>query len=304
VPEQVGPIDPDPMHRESHRRGRLRYMRYMMDTEHRRANRAMWDERVDLHVESDLYNVPGFLAGQCRLRDFEPGELGSVEGRTLLHLQCHFGLDTLSWARRGAIVTGIDFSEPAIEAARKIARHADIPATFEVCDVYETAATLDRTFDIVYTGLGALCWIPDLDAWAREIVRLLVPGGTFYMSEFHPFTDVFGEDDLVVTESYFDDGRPFRDETSGTYSDRSAKTSNNLSYSWTHPLSRVITALLKVGLTLDSFAEHEYTVFPRFSALSATPGTDIFRFPNDHPRLPMMYSIRMGWNGDRDNLRM
>jgi SAM-dependent methyltransferase len=279
-------------------------MRYMMDTEHRRANRAMWDERVDLHVESDLYNVPGFLAGQCRLRDFEPGELGSVEGRTLLHLQCHFGLDTLSWARRGAIVTGIDFSEPAIEAARKIARRADIPATFEVCDVYETAATLDRTFDIVYTGLGALCWIPDLDAWAREIVRLLVPGGTFYMSEFHPFTDVFGEDDLVVTESYFDDGRPFRDETSGTYSDRSAKTSNNLSYSWTHPLSRVITALLKVGLTLDSFAEHEYTVFPRFSALSATPGTDIFRFPNDHPRLPMMYSIRMGWNGDRDNLRM
>lgn len=275
-----------------------------MDTEHRRANRAMWDERVDLHVESDLYNVPGFLAGQCRLRDFEPGELGSVEGRTLLHLQCHFGLDTLSWARRGAVVTGIDFSEPAIEAARKIARHADIPATFEVCDVYETAATLDRTFDIVYTGLGALCWIPDLDAWAREIVRLLVPGGTFYMSEFHPFTDVFGEDDLVVTESYFDDGRPFRDETSGTYSDRSAKTSNNLSYSWTHPLSRVITALLKVGLTLDSLAEHEYTVFPRFSALSAAPGTDIFRFPDDHPRLPMMYSIRMRWNGDRDNLKM
>lgn len=264
----------------------------------------MWDERVDLHVESDLYNVPGFLAGQCRLRDFEPGELGSVEGRTLLHLQCHFGLDTLSWARRGAVVTGIDFSEPAIEAARKIARHADIPATFEVCDVYETAATLDRTFDIVYTGLGALCWIPDLDAWAREIVRLLVPGGTFYMSEFHPFTDVFGEDDLVVTESYFDDGRPFRDETSGTYSDRSAKTSNNLSYSWTHPLSRVITALLKVGLTLDSIAEHEYTVFPRFSALSAAPGTDIFRFPDDHPRLPMMYSIRMRWNGDRDNLKM
>ena len=269
----------------------------MMDTEHRRANRAMWDERVDLHVESDLYNVPGFLAGQCRLRDFEPDELGSVEGRTLLHLQCHFGLDTLSWARRGAIVTGIDFSEPAIEAARKIARHADIPATFEVCDVYETAATLDRTFDIVYTGLGALCWIPNLDAWAREIVRLLVPGGTFYMSEFHPLTDVFGEDDLAVTESYFDDGRPFRDETSGTYSDRSAKTSNNLSYSWTHPLSRVITALLKVGLTLDSFAEHDYTVFPRFTALSAAPGTDVFRFPEGHPRLPLMYSIRMRFDG-------
>ena len=269
----------------------------MMDTEHRRANRAMWDERVDLHVESDLYNVPGFLAGQCRLRDFEPDELGSVEGRTLLHLQCHFGLDTLSWARRGAIVTGIDFSEPAIEAARKIARHADIPATFEVCDVYETAATLDRTFDIVYTGLGALCWIPDLDAWAREIVRLLVPGGTFYMSEFHPFTDVFGEDDLAVTESYFDDGRPFRDETSGTYSDRSAKTSNNLIYSWTHPLSRVITALLKAGLTLDSFAEHDYTVFPRFTALSAAPGTDVFRFPEGHPRLPLMYSIRMRFDG-------
>ena len=269
----------------------------MMDKKHLDANRSMWDDRVDIHVTSDLYNVAGFLDGQCRLREFEPDEIGSVDGQTLLHLQCHFGLDTLSWARRGAIVTGIDFSEPAIHAAREISQRADIAATFEVCNVYETAASLDQRFDIVYTGLGAICWLPDLDAWAREIVKLLKPGGTFYMSEFHPVTDIFGEHDLAVAESYFDEGRPYRDETGGTYTDRDAATSRNLNYSWTHPLSHVITALLKVGLTLESLVEHDYTVFPRFSALSAAPGTDVFRFPEGHPRLPMMYSIRMRFDG-------
>ncbi|RPG20615.1 MAG: class I SAM-dependent methyltransferase [Phycisphaera sp. TMED9] len=264
-----------------------------MDSEHRRANRSMWDERVDLHVKSDLYDVPGFLTGQCRLRDFEPGELGPVEGKTLLHLQCHFGLDSLSWARRGAIVTGIDFSEPAIRTARELAERTDLSATFEACDVYETSTRLDRRFDIVYTGLGAICWIPDLADWAREIVRLLKPGGIFYMPEFHPVTDIFGDENLVIAESYFDDGRPYCDESSGTYTDRAAETSANLSYSWTHPISRVITSLLEAGLTLESFVEHDYTVFPRFASLAAAPGTDVFRFPDGHPRLPLMYSIRM-----------
>jgi 2-polyprenyl-3-methyl-5-hydroxy-6-metoxy-1,4-benzoquinol methylase len=273
----------------------------MMDSEYRRANQSMWDERVDLHVESDLYDVPGFLAGQSRLRDFEPVELGSVEGRTLLHLQCHFGLDTLSWARRGAIVTGLDFSEPAIRTARELAEQADLAATFEVCDVYESSTRLNRRFDIVYTGLGAICWIPDLTEWAREIARLLKPGGIFYMPEFHPVTDIFGEEDLAITESYFDEGKPYRDERSGTYTDPDAKTSANLSYSWTHPVSRVITSLLEAGLALESFVEHDYTVFPRFTALAAAPGTDVFRFPEGHPRLPLMYSLRMRSNsGDSD----
>jgi 2-polyprenyl-3-methyl-5-hydroxy-6-metoxy-1,4-benzoquinol methylase len=270
----------------------------MMNSEHRHANRSMWDERVDLHVKSDLYDVPGFLTGQCRLRDFEPGELGPVEGKSLVHLQCHFGLDSLSWARRGAIVTGIDFSEPAIRTARELAEQTDLPATFEACDVFETSTRLGRRFDIVYTGLGAICWIPDLAAWAREIARLLKPGGIFYMPEFHPVTDIFGDADLAITESYFDEGKPYRDESSGTYTDPDAETSANLSFTWTHPVSRVITSLLEAGLTLESFVEHDYTVFPRFTALAADPGTDVFRFPDGHPRLPLMYSIRMRSNPD------
>ena len=264
-----------------------------MDREHRDANRNMWDERVKIHVESDLYDVPGFLAGRNTLRDFEHGEIGPVEGRSLLHLQCHFGLDSLSWSRAGAIVTGIDFSEPAILAARDLAAQAGIDARFECCDVHDAAATLDRRFEIVYTGLGAICWLPDLEAWARQVVRLLEPGGRFYMPEFHPFTDVFHDRHLEVVESYFDDGEAFRDETPGTYADRDASTRHDLNFTWTHPVSTVISTLVRAGLVLESFHEHDFTLFQRFDSLQRGSEGDIHRFPGDHPRLPLMYSILM-----------
>ena len=253
----------------------------------------MWDERVSIHAESDLYDVPGFLAGSSRLCDFEVAELGPVEGRSLLHLQCHFGLDTLSWARAGAAVTGVDFSEPAIRVATDLADRAGIDARFETCDVHETSSRLGRRFDIVYTGRGAICWLPDLDAWARQIFDLLEPGGRFYMPEFHPFTDVFHDERLEVTETYFDEGRPYRDETPGTYTDRDAKTRHNLSFTWTHPVSEVITTLLRAGLVLESFHEHDFTVFPRFPGLRKSVDSDVHRFPDGHPRLPLMYSILM-----------
>ncbi|MAC75186.1 MAG: SAM-dependent methyltransferase [Phycisphaerae bacterium] len=264
-----------------------------MEPEHLQANRAMWDERVPIHAESDLYDVPGFLAGSSRLCDFEVTELGPVEGRSLLHLQCHFGLDTLSWARAGADVTGVDFSEPAIRVARDLAGRTGLDACFEVCDVHEAGSRLGRRFDIVYTGRGALCWLPDLRTWAAEIADLLEPGGRFYMPEFHPFTDVFHDERLEVTESYFDGGRPYRDETPGTYTDPDAETRHNLNFTWTHPVSEVITTLVRAGLVLDSFHEHDFTVFPRFTALRKADDGDIHRFPDGHPRLPLMYSILM-----------
>lgn len=190
-----------------------------MDPVHLDANRRMWDERVPLHLPSELYDVEGFLAGASRLRPFEQEELGAVEGRRLAHLQCHFGLDTLSWAREGAIVTGLDFSPAAIEAARTLATTTEIDATFTVGDVLEAATILDGPFDIVYTGTGAICWIDDLARWAREVAALLEPGGTLYLVEFHPLTDIFSDDSLEVTRSCFGSGRPCRDETSGIYAD-------------------------------------------------------------------------------------
>lgn len=263
-----------------------------MEDHHRDANRAAWNERAPIHAASDFYDIPGFLAGACTLRDFEPGEMGEVAGCDLVHLQCHIGPDTLSWARRGARVVGLDFSPPAIEVARSIAAKAGIEATFEVGDVLEASTILDRRFDIVYTGIGALCWIDDLRRWAGQIGELLVPGGRLYLVEIHPITDVFDKDGLTVEHHYFDHGVPSRDETPGTYADEGADTRNNLTYQWTHTLDAVLSSLLDAGLTIESFSEHDGTVFRQFGNLESDPTDRTFRFPPGHPRLPLMYSLR------------
>lgn len=263
-----------------------------MDPEHLDANRRMWDERVAIHVPSTLYDVDGFLAGASRLRPFEREELGPVRGRSMVHLQCHFGLDTLSWAREGARVVGLDFSEPAVAAARELALRANLEARFVIGDVLDAATILSERFDIVYTGLGALCWIDDLERWATQVRNLLAPGGTLYLVEFHPITDIFGDERLDVVEPYFDEGRAYRDDSPGTYTDPEAATTNNLSFTWTHPVSSVIERVIAAGFRLERFVEHDFTLFKRFENLKAAPGTDHFRFPADHPRLPLMYSIR------------
>jgi len=257
----------------------------------REANRSMWDERVPIHVGSRLYDVDGFLAGACALRPFELEDLPDVSGCSLVHLQCHFGLDTLSWARRGADVTGVDFSEPALEAARVLADRAGLEARFVLADVMEAASALGQRFDVVYTGLGALCWLPDIEAWADQVAALVVPGGTVYVAEFHPFTEVFGDDGLDVVRSYFHDAAPERWEGGGTYADPDAETSSNVSYEWTHPVSEVIGALLDRGLELVRFREHEYTLFPRWPFLEQV-GPSEYRLPASMPSLPLMYSVR------------
>ncbi len=263
-----------------------------MDDHHRNANRSAWDELAPIHAKSEFYDIEGFLDGTSALRGFELAEMGEVAGRSLVHLQCHIGLDTLSWARRGADVVGLDFSRPAIEVARHVARRAGLDARFEVADVYDAVRALDRRFDLVYTGIGALCWLDDLPGWAKVVHDLLEPGGRLYLVEIHPFTDVFAKDELRVEHHYFDRGVPFRDETPGTYADRNAITRHNLTYEWTHTIDSVLSSLLNAGLKLESFAEHDFTVFKQFSDLEFDPTDRTFRFPPDHARLPLMYSLR------------
>ena len=154
----------------------------------RRTNRDMWDESVPIHVASDGYAVKEFLEGQTVLHDRDIQEMGDVQDQTLLHLQCHFGLDTLSWARLGATVTGLDYSEPAIDAARDLAAQAGIDdASFVLSELYDAPRVLAaQTFDIVYTGIGALCWLPDIRRWAEIVAGFLNPGGRFYLIEGHP----------------------------------------------------------------------------------------------------------------------
>lgn len=257
------------------------------------ANRAMWDERVPIHVGGDFYAVEDFRSGRQRLavRPFEVDELGDVAGKSLLHLQCHFGLDTLSWARLGARVTGLDFSGPAVEAASTLARAMGIDADFVQADLYDAVAALGgRTFDVVYTGKGAIIWLPDIRRWAETCAALLVPGGVFYLSEFHPVADIFAWESLELEQSYFS-STPVFDDSPGTYADLEAETTDNASYTWQHPLGAVVTALIEAGLTIEFLHEFGHTLFPRWPFLEQKEDGR-YVLPPGIPELPLMYSIR------------
>ena len=164
-----------------------------MEEKFLQVNKARWDELVDIHAESDFYDVQGFLGGMNRLRDYEMADIGDVTGKRLLHLQCHFGLDTLCWARLGAIATGADFSEKAIERARALAQEANLDATFVLSDVDTLPDHLDGKFDIVYTSRGVINWLPDITRWGQVIEHFLEPGGFVYITEGHPVLQVFDE---------------------------------------------------------------------------------------------------------------
>jgi SAM-dependent methyltransferase len=260
--------------------------------EWREKNRESWDERVPIHVSGRFYDVASFKAGEERLQPFEIDEVGDVSGKDLLHLQCHFGIDTLSWARRGASVTGLDFSAPAVEAARSLASELGIGATFVQSDVYEAAEALDnRTFDVVYTGRGALNWLPDVGRWAGVVASLVRPGGFLYLAEFHPFTDIFGDEDLTVEHDYFQGEDPQVWDEPGTYADLDAETRHNLTYEWNHPLGEVVSAVVSAGLNVELLREYDYTMFPRWPFLRKS-GFDTYRPPEGMPRIPLMYSLR------------
>jgi SAM-dependent methyltransferase len=255
-------------------------------------NKALWDERVPIHVASDFYDVAGFKAGGQTLRDFELAEVGDVTGLQLVHLQCHFGLDTLSWARRGAHVTGLDFSEKAIEAARAVADETGLEARFVVADVYDAPTVLGDTYDIVYTGLGALCWLPDINRWSQVVASLLRPGGFVYLAEFHPFADTLDDDEgRTVTYDYFAEGPQIWDEPdAGSYADPQASVQHTRSVEFVHGLGEVVTALANSGLRINSLHEHDYTLWQRYSTLEQH-GT-AYRLPEGRPRIPLMYSLR------------
>ena len=252
-------------------------------------NRAFWDERVPIHTASDFYDVEGFKAGREPLQDFELGDLGDVTGLSLVHLQCHFGLDTLSWARHGARVTGLDFSAPAIEAARGLAADIGVEADFICADVYDAPAALGgRSFDVVYVNVGAINWLPDIRRWAEVVSALLNPGGVLYMKEVHPFSWVFGDDELTVENDYFAHRSDY--DEPGTYTDPDARTVHNRTEEWQHPLGEVINALIAAGLTLELLGEHDHQAYRQWPFMEKDAG--VYRMPAGTPRLPLMYSLR------------
>jgi SAM-dependent methyltransferase len=254
-------------------------------------NRANWNERVPIHVDGDFYDVEGFVAGRETVPAFALADVGDVRGKRLVHPQCHIGTETLGWARHGAAVTGLDFSQPALDTAAELAKQIGVEdARWVAANVYDAVEALDgERFDIVYTGLGALCWLPDIERWARVMAALTKPGGFLYLAEFHPFGNTLTRDGITVAHDYFNRAAQVWDEP-GTYADFDAQTTENVSVQFDHGLGEIINALIGAGLRLESLHEHEMTMFSRFDVLEQRDG--YFWLPDGHPRVPLMYSLR------------
>jgi ubiquinone/menaquinone biosynthesis C-methylase UbiE len=232
-----------------------------------KSNLAWWDEAVGVHVGTGMYDVDGFRRGADSLSAVERDELGPLvgEGTTLLHLQCHFGLDTLSWARRGATVTGVDFSSKGVETARRLADEVGLSrrATFIRSNVYELPTVLDAQFDVVFSSWGVLIWLDDLERWADVVARCVRPGGVFYLAEFHPvfylIDDEERPDELRLTYPYFQGREPNRWDEPGSYADPQADMRATVTYEWQHGLAEIVTPLLQRGMRLDFLHEFPFT---------------------------------------------
>lgn len=255
--------------------------------EHLDANRRAWDRVVPLHLESEFYDVASFKAGRSTLKQVELKEVGDVRGKAVLHLQCHLGLDTLSWAREGAIVTGVDFSQQAIEAARTLAAETGIEAMFLVSDIYALPEKLDDQFDVVFTSYGVLCWLLDLDAWARVVAHFVKPGGMFYIVEFHPFASVLGED-LRPQYSYFPTPQPEHFEGGVTYA---VGQGSGTIYEWAHPLGEVITALVEAGLRIEFVHEFPWSPY-RFLPFTELSPDGTARMKQGDGSVPLLFSLK------------
>ena len=257
-------------------------------------NRQNWNERVPIHRDSAFYDLAGFKAGKLSLRPIEREELGDVSGRSLLHLQCHFGMDTLSWARLGAQVTGVDFSDQAIALAQSLSEELNIPARFICSDIYALPEVLTDRFDIVFTSYGVLVWLPDLQRWAETIAHLLQPNGTFYIVDEHPFAKTIADageaSQPQLAYPYFA-REPMRCEDSGSYAEPHAKTVHNVSYEWQHTLGDIINALIASGLRLDYL--HEFPVAAWRCLLGMEQDADgWWRLKGQGTLLPFIFSLK------------
>ena len=256
-----------------------------------RVNRENWNERVPVHEGSESYDVEGFKSGRITLTEIERREIGSVSGRTLLHLQCHFGLDTMSWSRLGAKATGVDFSDAAIDLARSLNDELDLDARFIRSNIYDLPDVLEERFDIVFTSYGVLGWLPDIARWAQVVSNHLKPGGVFYIVEFHPFAGVFEPTeagDMAPEYKYFHHDLFFE---GGEPSYAGTGIIETPTYEWQHSLGEIVCALIDAGLRIEFLHEFPFTCFQAYPVMEQ--GDDgWWRLPKHNDSFPQMFSIR------------
>ncbi len=240
-------------------------------------------------MKSDFYNLQAFKKGRNSLNEIELELLGDVKGKKVLHLQCHFGQDTISLGRIGAEVTGVDFSDTAINEARKLATELNSNAKFVCCDIYDLPNHLNDSFDIVFTSYGTYGWLPDLNKWAAVINQYLKPGGIFVMADFHPVVWIFDDKIEKLAYSYFK-SEPIIEETTGTYADKDADL-HITSVGWNHSLSEILTPLLNNGLVLKSFQEFDYSPYNCFQNMVEV-GSNRFKFSGLGSAIPIVFAIK------------
>jgi SAM-dependent methyltransferase len=264
-------------------------------TEAMAANRALWDEWTDLHVGSEFYDVAAFRQGGSRLRDFEQELIGDVRGLEVLHVQCHFGLDTLSFARLGARPTGADFSPKAIAAARSLAAELGLDARFVESNVYDLPSNLDGDFDLVYTSGGVLGWLPDIRRWAEVVAHFVRPGGRFVIAEIHPIANAFENEGVELGElrlayPYWEHPEPMVFQVQGSYADPSASVTTTAEYGWDHGLGQIVTALTDAGLRIEALREYPFCLWTLGYTVQSADG--YWRLPGDlDGKLPLFFSI-------------
>jgi 2-polyprenyl-3-methyl-5-hydroxy-6-metoxy-1,4-benzoquinol methylase len=253
------------------------------------ANKELWNNRTVVHKDSTFYDLPSFLAGKSCLKEIEIRELGNIKGKNILHLQCHFGMDTLSLARMDAKVTGIDISDTAINEAKKLNEELGLNAEFICCNVYDLKDHLNKKFDIVFTSYGVIGWLPDLNKWAEIINHYVKPGGFFYMAEFHPVVWMLDED-FEKVKYYYHNQELIEMDVQGTYTDRYADIQGK-EYSWNHSISEVLNALINHGLQINFFNEYSYSPYPCFNNIMQ--GSDgNWRVKGMEDKIPMVYSVK------------
>ncbi|MFI7060095.1 class I SAM-dependent methyltransferase [Kribbella sp. NPDC050124] len=269
-------------------------------SDYRDVNRANWDERVPAHAASPGYNVQKFEEDPQYLSEvvrFDLPRLGDISGLRAVHLQCHIGTDTVSLARLGARMSGLDFSAPAIAHAQTLADRLGLEADFHVADVYDAVDVLGASsYDLVFTGIGALGWLPSITRWAETVAGLLKPGGRLFLREGHPMLWALdaepGDTSPVLRYPYFETAEPIVWDEGGTYVETDVEFSHNVTHEWNHGLSEIITAIQRTGLVFDSLAEHDSAPWEALPGLMTADESGEWRLTDNPHRLPATYTLQ------------
>ncbi|WP_299106472.1 class I SAM-dependent methyltransferase [uncultured Winogradskyella sp.] len=259
------------------------------NTNYFEVNRATWNKKVAIHSQSEMYDLDAFKKGKSSLMPYELKALGNVKDKFLLHLQCHFGQDTLSWSRMGAKCVGVDLSDEGVKLAKQLNTELGLNAEFVCCNVLDTSEHVIETFDIVFTSYGTIGWLPDLKPWAKMIAERLKVGGIFYIVEFHPIAWMFDYTDGKSEMKYhYSQDDVIYDEYEGTYANQDSKMISK-EYGWNHGLSEVVNSLIEAGLTIDCLNEYDESPYDVFPDLVKTD-SEMYKIKDQ--KFPMIFELK------------